>query len=219
MAEKTFESPSKKYPKLATLREFDVRLRPTNVKVPAASLRKISTANDAAHIFKALSDRLPVEAFYALHLDNKNRPIGIHELAKGAGNAVSVSPRDTFGPPLVTGAIGIIISHNHPSGDPTPSQDDRILTDRMKQAGKLLGIPVLDHIVVGDDAYYSLVNESKSQAVWDPQLSYSTGGWASAFAAVTSVVGLLAIVFFGARSVRGKAPTTAVAGLELLGAK
>jgi DNA repair protein RadC len=71
-----------------------------------------------------------------------------------------VHPREVFGPAVALAATAIIVAHNHPSGDPTPSANDRAVTDRLRQAGELLGIPLLDHVVIGDARYYSFADEA-----------------------------------------------------------
>ena len=81
--------------------------------------------------------------------------MGDCEISKGTVNQSIVSPRDIFMEAMRCRASHIIILHNHPSGDPTPSPEDRTLTERVCTAGMILGIPVLDHIVIGDQCYYS----------------------------------------------------------------
>jgi DNA repair protein RadC len=100
----------------------------------------------------ALIDR---EIFLVLGLSSKNRIILEHQAAVGCLSECPVSPRDVFGPLLRSPAAAAILVHNHPSGDPAPSSEDRLLTLRMCESGRLLGIRVLDHIIVGDGRYYS----------------------------------------------------------------
>ncbi len=102
------------------------------------------------------------ERFIAVHLDGRHRPIGFTTVSLGTLTASLVHPRETFRAGIQQGAASIILAHNHPSGDPTPSPEDRAVTDRLVEAGRLLGIKVLDHIVIGD-GYVSLREEGAIQ--------------------------------------------------------
>jgi DNA repair protein RadC len=94
-------------------------------------------------------------------LDRKNRVIGINTVAIGSLTASVVHPREVMKPAILSNAAAIILCHNHPSGDPQPSQEDRVLTQRLVEAGKLLGINVLDHLIIGDgtQAYVSCADQ------------------------------------------------------------
>jgi DNA repair protein RadC len=70
-----------------------------------------------------------------------------------------VHPREVFGPALRDSAAALVVAHNHPSGDPTPSADDRRVTERLREVGQLVGIELLDHLVVGADSYFSFAEE------------------------------------------------------------
>lgn len=94
------------------------------------------------------------EHFIALHLDGKNRVVCIDIVSTGSLNQSIVHPRETFKTALLSSAAAIILMHNHPTGDPTPSSEDLEVTRRLREAGDLIGIKVLDHIVIGD-TYYS----------------------------------------------------------------
>ncbi len=100
------------------------------------------------------SDNL--ERFGCLTLDTRQRLIQLHELHEGLRTQASVEPAAVFNAAIRDGAHGVILWHTHPSGDPTPSQDDLELTRRLHQAGELLRIAVLDHIVVGRGGWVSL---------------------------------------------------------------
>jgi DNA repair protein RadC len=95
------------------------------------------------------------EIFMVLGLDSKNKVIIEHRAAEGCLNECPISPREVFGPLLKCPAAATILIHNHPSGDPSPSSEDRLLTVRMCEAGRLLGIKVLDHIILGESRYFS----------------------------------------------------------------
>ena len=94
------------------------------------------------------------ESFYICTLDTKNQVTGIFEVSRGSLNASIVHPREVFKRALVQNANSIICIHNHPSGDPTPSREDISTTNRLVEAGNLLGVSVLDHIIIGDEQKY-----------------------------------------------------------------
>ena len=98
------------------------------------------------------------EYFFALHLDGKNRICCIDEISVGSLNQSIVHPREVFKTALLSSAAAIILLHNHPTGDPTPSREDLVITRRINEAGELLGVKVLDHIIIGD-SFVSFVNQ------------------------------------------------------------
>jgi DNA repair protein RadC len=118
--------------------------------------RALNTHRNAAAAFIALLQDEAAEVFGILCLSTKNRVIAYHEVSRGTLDATLVHPREVFKAALLANAAGIIAGHNHPSGDPTPSPDDIALTQRLVAAGTLLGIPVLDHVIIGDGRYVSL---------------------------------------------------------------
>ena len=125
--------------------------------------------NCSEHAAKYIASNIPKrltklqECFYVLALNAENKPISKPKMiAMGTANKVDVHPRDIFRFAIQKNAVSIIISHNHPSGNLVPSKDDLELTERVKKAGELLGIPVLDHIVLapGND-YLSLADRGE----------------------------------------------------------
>lgn len=94
------------------------------------------------------------EYLYMIALDNKGKPLGVFGISHGIVNMTICNPREIFIKALLCGASGIVITHNHPSGDSTPSKEDIESYKRLKDAGKLIGVNVLDSIIVGDN-YYS----------------------------------------------------------------
>ncbi|RNC64160.1 MAG: hypothetical protein ED859_18685, partial [Desulfuromonadales bacterium] len=98
------------------------------------------------------------EYFIAAHVDGKNRIVCIDQISVGSLNQSIVHPRETFKSALLSSAAAIILIHNHPTGDPAPSREDMEITRRLKDAGELLGIKVLDHIIIGD-TYTSFVSQ------------------------------------------------------------
>lgn len=101
-----------------------------------------------------LRDRMK-ELFVLLMLDGKNRLIERVDVSEGTLTSSLVHPREVFRPAIRSSAAGVIFAHNHPSGDPTPSKEDIQITERLVDAGEILGIEVLDHVIIGDDGYRS----------------------------------------------------------------
>ena len=99
---------------------------------------------------------LRTEAFRVLCLDSRRRVIKAETISVGTISQCLVHPREVFYPAIKEGAVAIIVGHNHPSGDPTPSADDFAMTDRLVQAGSLIGIELLDHLIVSKTGYRSL---------------------------------------------------------------
>lgn len=91
----------------------------------------------------------PIEVFGLLLLNGKHVPFAWCVVSQGTLTGSLVHPREVFGPALRLGAAAVVVVHNHPSGDPTPSREDRDVTRRLDQAGELLGVPLLDHVVIG----------------------------------------------------------------------
>lgn len=108
-------------------------------------------------LFKISS--LAQEHFIMLTLDTKHKITGISTIGIGTSNATFASPKDIFTTALLNRAEFIIIAHNHPSGDPTPSQADINLTRRVRECGKILDIHLLDHIVIGDNQFVSITED------------------------------------------------------------
>ena len=98
----------------------------------------------------------PEEVFILITLNTKNIVTGYFEVHRGTINTSLVHPREVFKRALLNNASNIVVAHNHPSGDPNPSKEDIQITERLKEAGNLLGINLLDHIIVGEDKYISL---------------------------------------------------------------
>ena len=128
--------------------------RRTLVRPPSARLQ-IRVPRDAALYLLPLFGSRPVEQFGVVLLDTKHRAIRAAILAVGSLNATAVQPREVFREAALGGAASIVMFHNHPSGDPTPSPDDVELTARLVAAGIVMGIEVVDHIILGDARYWS----------------------------------------------------------------
>lgn len=108
--------------------------------------------------FSRLVDDACQEEFHIVTLDTKLQPISIHQITVGTLDSSLVHPREVFRPAIREAASAILLVHNHPSGDPTPSSQDRAVTDRLKRAGDLIGIQVIDHIVVAQGGCVSLAD-------------------------------------------------------------
>jgi DNA repair protein RadC len=127
--------------------------------------KQIRSSADAGALLHAYLADVDREHFVVLMLDQKNKVIGINTVSVGSLTASVVHPRECFKPAILSNAAAIILAHNHPSGAPQPSQEDRVLTVRLVTAGKLLGISVLDHIIIGDgnSSYFSFADEGLIQ--------------------------------------------------------
>ena len=101
---------------------------------------------------------LPLMVLVVL-LDGRHRVLRHELVSQGTLTASLVHPREVFRPALRESAASVVLVHNHPSGDPTPSREDREITDRLGRAGEILGIPVLDHVVVAERGFRSLREE------------------------------------------------------------
>ena len=126
--------------------------------IPKKPLLKISSSQEAADYLMPDMKNLKQEEFVVLLLDSKNHLFKKERVTKGTVNASLVTPREVFAFAVRQHATGIIVAHNHPSGDPTPSQADKAVTKELIESGKVLNIPLLDHIIIGND-YFSFLEE------------------------------------------------------------
>jgi DNA repair protein RadC len=115
-----------------------------------------SSAHAVYSYFASRFRHLKKELFVALLLDAKNRLIREYRVSEGTLTNSLIHPREAFRQAVKDSAAAVIFVHNHPSGDPTPSREDITITARLKEAGELMGIPVLDHVIIGDNGYASL---------------------------------------------------------------
>jgi len=114
---------------------------------------------DAHDVYRYLQPRLRgllQEVFIVIALDARNAVLSHVEVARGSLTAVEVHPREVFRPLIRLAAAGAVVAHNHPSGDPNPSAHDLALTRRLRRAGDLVGIPIIDHVVIGAVGYASI---------------------------------------------------------------
>ena len=117
----------------------------------------LSSSREVVKLFGFLSQETK-EHFWAVHLDSKNKMLCLDQVSTGSLNASIVHPREVFKSVLLSSAAALLLVHNHPSGDPTPSNEDREITVRLKDASELLGIRLLDHVVIGDGRHYSFAD-------------------------------------------------------------
>lgn len=126
------------------------------LQAPRPNELVIRNAQDAVAVIAPRMRRLDREEVWALLLDVKYRIIGVHVVAVGHLSGAPVHPRELYKEAVRRSSFAVIVAHNHPSGDATPSADDIALTRRLREAGELLGIALLDHIILGDATYTSL---------------------------------------------------------------
>lgn len=142
---------------MAIFNKFSVQL--VREKGKRYDMEKIvRSPEDAVDIINEVMDfqNLPNEHFVIFTLSTKNEVIGIHTVHVGSVNASIVHPREVFQRAILNNASSIILFHNHPSGNPSPSQEDIQVTRRLVEGGKMLGIDVLDHLIVGYGKFVSL---------------------------------------------------------------
>ena len=118
--------------------------------------RTISSPNDAYEMIREQLKDLDREQFIIACLNTKNEPTNITVVSVGSLNKAIVHPREVFKTAILSNAASIMAFHNHPSGETTPSQQDIQLTNRLYEAGELLGIKLLDHLIIGDGTFTSL---------------------------------------------------------------
>lgn len=130
------------------------------IKETTTPFRAIVCPDDIYELLVGLGlDTAAEEYFYLLCTDSKGHIIGIHEVSHGELSSSIVHPREVYKRALINNASAVIFAHNHPSGDTSPSHEDHVTTERLAEAGKILGINVLDHIIVGSECYLSFKQE------------------------------------------------------------
>jgi DNA repair protein RadC len=137
------------------------RYRIMLVKESEDTFTKYPRFQNSRELFESFREELAAldrEHFFMITLDNKNRTIGYHTISIGSLATSIVHPRECLKAALLDNAAAVIFLHNHPSGDPAPSREDRDCTNRLASAANILGIRVLDHIVFGESDYYSFAD-------------------------------------------------------------
>jgi DNA repair protein RadC len=129
---------------------------------------RLGSSSDVYHTFWPWMVQEKIELFSCAMVDAKLRLIRTEVISRGTLTASIVHPREAYRPAVRNAASGVIFAHNHPSGDPHPSDEDRRITGRLEEVGRILGIPLLDHVIIGaNSAYYSFADAGELE----PQLS------------------------------------------------
>mgnify|MGYP001195747218 CR=1 FL=1 len=134
--------------------ELRVSYHPTALSESTTTPR-LGTPLEAVALFRPFLQHEAVEVFMIALLDSKLRLIAVHTVSRGGLDMAMAHPRDVFKAAVLGNAASIITAHNHPSGDPTPSQDDLHLFARLEGAAEILGVPILDHVIIGSPHYWS----------------------------------------------------------------
>ncbi len=139
----------------------DTFIRETRVNyLPSEHIMfKIVSAVDVATFVRSILTDNSREHFVAMYLDSLHRVAAYSVISIGTANMAPAAPREVFQRAILSGAIAIVVAHNHPSGSPHPSDEDRAVTKRLHESGNLLGIRLLDHVVVADVSHYSFREE------------------------------------------------------------
>lgn len=126
---------------------------------------KIETPNKAVEIIERFFDMSnePQETLNMICFDTKGKVIGVSNVAKGTQTTCIIDPKEILKRALLCNAVGFMIFHNHPSGDPTPSRNDIQATEKLKDACEIMGVVLVDHIIVGDEKYFSMVENRYRQ--------------------------------------------------------
>jgi len=164
---KTYERPTMKQLEWLEEGEVDMKQQPAK-RVNIVSLkmvressilykeRSVKSPEDAYHLFKSFLEEADREYFVVACLDTKNQPTAINICHVGSLNSSIVHPREVMKAAILANSASILVAHNHPSSDPTPSREDIEVTKRLQEAGKIIGIDVLDHIIIGEEKFVSL---------------------------------------------------------------
>lgn len=126
----------------------------------------VCTPNDAAEWLRPALAALPHEELHALYLDRRGRPVARRLLTRGSDGFTVVDPRQVYRPAVALGALSVVLAHNHPSGDPTPSAMDREVTRRTRKAGTVIGVQLVDHIVVAGVEWTSMAQQGLVSGGW-----------------------------------------------------
>lgn len=146
----------KKLMQLMAVREYANRLS----HLPDKEVEIIYGPDDAADLLMNRLKNEQKEHFVAIMLNMKNKVLAVKTISVGTLSASVVHPREVFYEAILSHAAAIIVAHNHPSGEPKPSLEDKVVTKKLIKAGKLLDIPVLDHVIIGDSCFQSLRENS-----------------------------------------------------------
>jgi DNA repair protein RadC len=146
--------------KVVRFKTLEWKFKETNIKYPELTempKKKITSPKDFFDLFNPVFKEEPVEIFIVAWLSSANRIIGFEKVSVGNLNSSIVDPRSVFRSAIVSNAASIIVGHNHPSGNPEPSEEDISITKKLVESGKVLGVHVFDHLIFADDTYTSFV--------------------------------------------------------------
>jgi len=146
--------------KVVRFKTLEWKFRETNIKYPELTempKKKITSPRDFFDLFLPVFKEEPVEIFIVAWLSTANRIIGFEKVSVGNLNSSIVDPRSVFRSSIVANSASIIVAHNHPSGNPEPSEEDISITKKLVESGKILGVHVFDHLIFVEDTYTSFV--------------------------------------------------------------
>lgn len=141
--------------KEAVIHDTFIRETRVNYLPSEHTMFKIVNSADVATFVRSILTDNSREHFVAMYLDSLHRVAAYSIISIGTANMAPAAPREVFQRAILSGAIAIVVAHNHPSGSPHPSDDDRAVTRRLHESGNLLGIRLLDHVIVADVSHYS----------------------------------------------------------------
>ena len=143
---------------MKTIKQIDLKVKRVVVAAEYRELynTRITDVKRAVLAIRTIIGETDEERFVAIPLDVKNKPIGYQVVALGGPDCCHVDPRNVFRSAILVGASAIIVAHNHPSGEVDVSPEDFEITGRLMECGKMLGIPVFDHLIVGHNQYLSM---------------------------------------------------------------
>jgi DNA repair protein RadC len=141
------------------VRELLIRYQPTTSRFDGR--KRLDTPRELVQAVTPFIADECVEVFAIACLNTKQHLLCVHEVSRGSLDSTIVHPREVFKAAVLASAATIALAHNHPSGDPTPSHDDIALTARLINAGAMMGISVIDHIIIGEGSYFSFVEAGR----------------------------------------------------------
>lgn len=144
------------------LKKYSVQLVKEECKRYTTIERKVNSPDKIANVLTTAMnmDKLAQEIFVLLAFDTQKNLIGLFEVSRGTIDQTLVHPAEIFKRALVCNAHSIAIAHNHPSGSTRPSSEDKSLTERIKRCGEMMGVPLIDHVIIGDGRYYSFLEDA-----------------------------------------------------------
>lgn len=148
----------------------EIRVIVVRERASKAAAKAIDGPKEAVALLACKARQLDREHFWVVHLNARSLPLSLETVSIGTASASLVHPRECFKAAILVGASAVILAHNHPSGDASPSPEDMQTTRRMVRAGQLLGIPVLDHVILGGQGSFVSLKERK------PELFDARGG-------------------------------------------